>query len=298
MEFRKYEKVHRLHKEEVDGILIGTCYVQEKIDGSNTSVWLDNNGNLKMASRNKEIIEGFNGFVDYIKENDAIQSLLKDYPTWRLYMEWLVRHTLQYKETAYKKAYLFDIFDGEKYLSIEDVNQIADEYGIPKPYYFGKFENPTPEQLKEFAGQSDIGERGEGIVIKNRDFVDKFGDNHSAKIVTEEFTESNAITVGGNNKHSETYWEMYIVNKYITLGRVQKIMNKIQPEIDERLDMKHIPRINNTVYHDMITEEAWEIAKKVPAIDFKKLQRIAYRKIKQVYVDILNDSVSVADRKN
>ena len=117
-------------------------------------------------------------------------------------------------------------------------------------------------------------------------------------MVSEKFKEENAVTFGGNNKHSETYWEVYITNKYVTLGRVQKVMNKIQPEIDEKLDMKHIPRICGTVYHDVLTEEIWDIAKKAKRINFDALKRIIYKKAKQVYVDILNGSVSVADKKD
>lgn len=116
-----------------------------------------------------------------------------------------------------------------------------------------------------------------------------------AKVVTQEFKEDNAIIFGGNNKFSDTYWEMYVVNKYMTLPRVQKIMQKIQPTVDERLDMKHIPRITNSAFHDMMTEEIWEIVKKVPSLDFKALRNLSVRKAKQIYVDILNNSISVAD---
>ncbi len=302
--FKKFPKIHRLNKEEVEGILIGTCHVQEKLDGANTSIWLDKRGEITCASRNRELTEGFNGFVDYVKENEAINKLLKDYPTFRLYGEWLVRHTIQYNETAYKKFYLYDITeckDGEEqedFLDTIDVKLLADNYCISRPEYLGEFVNPTVEQLNELVGKSTLGDKGEGVVIKNPEFRDKWGNHNYAKIVTESFIEDAATTFGGNNKHATTYWEIYVVNKYITLGRVQKAMHKMQPEIEERLDMKHIPRICGTVYHDMITEEAWEIAKKVHTLQFKELQRIAYKKIKQVYVDILNDSISVADKED
>jgi hypothetical protein len=62
--------------------------------------------------------------------------------------------------------------------------------------------------------------------------------------------------------------------------------------------MKHIPRVCNTAYHDLITEEMWEIQSKVPAIDFKDFRRLAFKKAKQIYVDILNDDISIADRQN
>jgi len=301
--FRKYEKIHRLGKEETEGILVGTCHLQEKVDGANTSIWRNEDGTLGKGSRNQDVTGGsFQGFTQYVDEHKGIKEFFEVHPTLRLYGEWCVRHTIQYRETSYRKFYLFDIWDGEKFIMPFQVADIGEAFGIDVVPGHGKIDNPTIEELNELVGRSELGDRGEGIVIKNLDFRNSFGDLCYAKIVTQSFKEDNAIVFGGNNKHSDTYWEMFVVNKYITLPRVQKIMNKIAPTLDlredgtpERLDMKHIPRIIGTVYHDMITEEAWEIATKVQKLDFKALKQLAGRKIKQVYCDILNESLSVAD---
>jgi len=90
---------------------------------------------------------------------------------------------------------------------------------------------------------------------------------------------------------------MYVVNKYCTVARVRKIMQKLQSESDTRLDMKDTPRVAGTCYHDMWTEEVWEIVKKVPALNFKKLQGFCMKKFIQIYHDILNNSLSIADNK-
>ena len=39
--FKKYRKIHRLGAEENEGILVGKVMIQEKIDGANTSIWLE-----------------------------------------------------------------------------------------------------------------------------------------------------------------------------------------------------------------------------------------------------------------
>lgn len=292
--FRKYEKIHRLGKEETDGILEGTCYIQEKIDGANTSIWMED-GTIHMGSRNNDITgKDFNGFPSYVYSHEGIQEFFRNNPEKRLYGEWLVRHTLEYPETAYKKFYLFDIHTGSGFCCRAEVMGLAVAYQIEHVPEFAVIENPKLDELMEYVGKSSIGEKGEGIVIKNEKFINQFGDRVCAKIVTENFKEDNAVIFGGNNKHSDTYWEVYIVNKYMTLGRIQKIMHKLQPEIDKRLDMEHIPRVVNTAYHDMLTEEIWEIAKKAGTIDFKALQRIATKKAIQIYKDILNNSLSVA----
>lgn len=300
--FKKYPKVHRLGKEETDGILIGEVHIEEKLDGANASIWLDKRGEITCGSRNRELSEGFDGFVDYVRSDEAISKLLKDHPEFRLYGEWLVRHTISYKETFYKKFYLFDITiakdgeENEEYLSKEEVMQIADDYGIPRPQYHGKFNNPTLEVINEFVGKTALGEVGEGVVLKNHEFRDAFGNHNHAKVVSEKFKEHNAIVFGGNNKHSDTYGEMYIVNKYINAARVEKIMNKLQPLIEERLDKQHTPRVANTVYHDVLTEEIWEIAKNVNNVNFGALKRVCMRKAIQVYHDLLEGSISVADK--
>lgn len=302
MEFRKYEKIHRLGKEETYGILSGTVRLSEKLDGANLSIWKGYDGEIRVGSRNNDLTANgneFNGAVNYCNTHKGINKYLSDFPTHRLYGEWLVRHTLEYNETAYRKFYLFDIHDEEKGFASQDyVQQVAKEYGIEVVPDLGTFTDTNPVELTKLVEQPSVfGKKREGIVIKNLDFVNIFGDKCYAKIVSEGFMEDNGVTFGGNNKYSETYWEQYVSNKYITLERVRKVMNKIQPEVNERLDMKHIPRIMGTVYHDMITEEAWEIANKVKKLDYDVLKRICDKKTKQVYISILNDSISVADLK-
>lgn len=293
MTFRKYEKIHRLGKEEVEGILEGTVYLQEKIDGANTSIWADNS-TIRLASRNQEITSGFNGFIDYIYDSpqgDGIRRLLCEYPDYRLYGEWLVKHTVQYNDIAYKHFYLFDIWDNQKeeYLEPLNVSHLAVSFGIEKPWMMDYINSPALEQIIEYVGKSAIGDRGEGVVIKNPHFTNRWGNKCHAKLVTNNFMEENALVFGGNNKHAENYNELYIIQKYLNRARVEKICNKIHSEIDEKLDLKHIPRITNTVFYDMITEEAWEIAKLNKIVDYKVLKNLAMKKSKLLYMELLDE---------
>ena len=297
MQFSKYQKIMRLGVEETEGILAGKVYIQEKVDGANTSVWMDN-GVLCMGSRSKPITEGFQGFCAYIQMNEPIKKLLADHPDYRLHMEWLVRHTVAYKETSYRKAYLFDISNEEgKLFELDLVRDIAKEYGIPFPQIFEVIENPTIEQINKYVGMTNLGELGEGVVLKNPTFINKFGAQQYAKVVTQKFKEDNALVFGGNNKHSDTYWETFIVNKYMTLARIEKLIHKIEPTLDGgKMGLEHTPRIAGSAFHDMMVEEIWEICKKVGTINFKELNRLAQRKAVQIYKDLISGDVSVADR--
>ncbi len=295
MEFRKYPKIKRLGTEETEGILEGTVFIQEKVDGANVQIWKKEDGTMGMGSRGREVTEEeFNGFVPYIYAHDGIFRLLTTYPEYHLYGEWLVKHSISYKETAYRKFYLFDIFTPDGRMNLEELYKVAEGYKIETPQLFAKLENPKLDDIMEFVGKTNLGEAGEGVVIKNFDFISQFGDMEYAKIVTEKFKEENAITFGGNNKASDSYWEMYIVNKYFTLARVQKVMGKIQPLVDKKLSIEHTARLIGTMYHDVISECMFEIQKKVKKIDFGKLSRLGARKTAKIYIDILNEDLSVA----
>lgn len=296
-EYKKYPKIHRLGKEETDGILEHNVIIQEKIDGANCSIFLLD-GEVRCGTKTRMLPEdeSFRGLTEAVKANPNLKTWLLANEDHVLYGEWLVRHTLAYPETVYGKIYLFDIYDTteKRFYSQASVQEVAGVLGLEYPHVFAEGVM-TEEQIKEFVGKSNIAPAGEGVVLKALDFVNKFGDLSYAKLVTQKFTEDNATVFGGNNKHSETYWEMYIVNKYCTLARVQKIMQKLQSELDRRLDMEHIPRIAQTCYHDMITEEIWEIQSKVPIVNFKELKRLSNKKFIQIYKDILTNSLSVAD---
>ncbi len=206
------------------------------------------------------------------------------------------RHTLSYNEMSYRHFYLFDVQTlGGEYWTQREVQLIAERFGIRFPTIFavGTFKE---DDIKQYVGKTTLGDKGEGVVIKRPGFLNKFGEHTYAKIVTQEFKEDNSLIFGGNQKHSDAYWEMYVVNKYCTLPRVEKIMNKIQPMIDKKLDFEHTSRVISTCYHDMITEECWEISNKVQSLDYKTLKRLSGKKFTQIYHDILNNSISVADK--
>lgn len=300
MTYKTYPKIHRLGKEETDGILDHEFIIQEKVDGANVSIF-ELDGKVRCGTRTRMLPEdeSFRGFQEAVRANFQLAMFFSREPNKILYGEWLVKHTITYPDEAYEKIYLFDIYDKDTdtWLPQEQVKEWAEFLGLEYPHVFavGKF---TEEQIKEYVGKSAIAPAGEGVVLKAPGFVNQFGDHCYAKVVHQKFKESNAIVFGGNNKHSETYWEMYVVNKYCTVGRVQKILQKLQSQTEERLDMKHTSQVAGTCYHDLITEEAWEIAKKLPAVNYKKLQGLCYKKFIQIYHDILNNSLSVADMEN
>jgi hypothetical protein len=178
--------------------------------------------------------------------------------------------------------------------SQEGVKKMGELWSIQTAHLFGVYENPTLELIKELAAQSTLGDKSEGVVIKNYEFLNKFGDRVYAKYVNPEFKEENAIVFGGNNRGAEHYHEIWATNKYMTLARVQKIMQKLSAIKNAPLDIKDTARVIQSAYHDMFEEAMWEIAKKCRAINFVALQNIATRKASKIFRDILDNHISVA----
>lgn len=191
---------------------------------------------------------------------------------------------------------MFDIYDRkyDMWYSQEGVKEMADLWGIKTAHLFGIYENPTMELIQELAKQSTLGPKSEGVVIKNYGFINKFGDKIYAKYVNPEFKEENAITFGGNNRGAEHYHEIWATNKYMTLARVQKVIQKLSAIKDGPLDIKDTARVIQVAYHDMFEECMWDIAKKCREINFPALQNIATRKASKMFRDILDNHISVA----
>ena len=109
--FRKYTHLERFGNSAVRGIEIGECYIFPKIDGTNASVWY-HDGKLCTGSRSRELsVENDNaGFHAWAIEDEKLKAFFAEYPSFRLYGEWLVPHSLKtYREDAWRKFYIFDV---------------------------------------------------------------------------------------------------------------------------------------------------------------------------------------------
>jgi len=327
-----YPKIKRLGDEDNVGILNGTVFIEEKVDGANASVWMQD-GEIRCGSRTRDLTASgseFRGLIDYVKNHEGITAYLQEHPNHRLFGEWLVRHTISYNETSYQKFYLFDILQtpqtfglekitpeqkemkakesmdhrmrdmvrGWRWLSKQEVAEIATTKNIARPKVFAELESPTLEQIQELAGKSDLGKEGEGVVIRNDAFINVWGDRALAKVVTQNFKENNAITFGGNDKYSDTYVEMKMVSEFMTMARIKKIMLKLQPIVDSTLSIKDTGRVIAMAYHDMFEEELWGFVKKNRKINFMSLQKLANKKSARIYSDLLNGHESVAYEKS
>ncbi len=283
-EFLKYTHIERIGTTEVDGILEGRCYVFPKIDGTNGSVWLAD-GKLQAGSRNRHLsLDADNaGFLAAMLEDKAINTFFQSHPDKRLFGEWLVPHSLKtYADSAWRKFYVFDVLQGEKHLSYEDYAPLLEEHGIEYVPPIFIVENPREERLFSALEQNNFlikdGEgSGEGIVIKNYSFINRFGRPAFAKLVTAEFKAKHVKALGPREIKEKARVEDAIAAQFVTKSMVDKVYAKIVNETGG-FSSRDIPRLLNTVFYDIIREETWEILKahKNPTIDFSILMKAVF----------------------
>jgi hypothetical protein len=293
MEFQKYQHIERFGTEEVEQIGIGECYVFPKIDGTNSSVWLED-GQIKAGGRNRELtLESDNaGFYNSIIEDERIGQYLTAYPEYRLYGEWLVPHSLKtYRDDAWRKFYVFDVYKGETPLSYGEYKIGLDVFGIDYISPIRIIRNGGYEDFIKCLDENHFLVKdgqgvGEGIVIKNYDYKNKYGRQTWAKIVTSEFKEKHHKEMGAPITDARPV-EAEIADKYITTALVEKEFEKIKVE-QNGWKSQLIPMLLGKVFYTLIIEEMWHILKDFnnPTINFKTLNAMCIQRIKQVKAEL------------
>lgn len=300
MEFVKYQHVERFGTEEVEGIELGTCLVFPKVDGTNAQVFLKN-GEVCAGSRNRELtLEKDNaGFFSAIKGDEKVIAYLNAHPNHRLFGEWLVPHSLKtYRDDAWRKFYIFDVCvdkeDGTlEYLPYDVYKPLIDEYELDYIPPIRIVKNGDYESFIRCVEENkflikDGSGKGEGVVIKNYDFYNKYRRQTWAKIVTSEFKERHIKEMGAPITEHRLIEEQ-IVDDFVTTAFVDKEYSKIKIE-KEGWRSRYIPMLLGRTFHELINEESWNILRKYdnPTINFKRLNHLVVGKVKEVKPEIFS----------
>lgn len=294
-QFREYMHVEKFGNDEVSGIELGETFIFPKLDGSNASLWpLITNGELRIrgGSRHREVslLNDNQGFYNACNSDERYAAFFSAFPHLRLYGEWLVPHTLKsYRDDAWQKFWVFDVFNdsSNEYVPYEDYKEALDQYSIDYVPPLAKIKNGTYEQFihvlerNNFFIKDGFG-NGEGIVIKNYDYYNKFGKQIWAKIITSEFKEKHHREMGAPETESRLPEEDF-TDLACTEALCRKVMAKIEADNNGGWSSKYIPRLLETVYHDMVVEETWDFIKKNKnvSINFGTLRHFVTKKIKE-----------------
>ena len=297
MFYKSYQHIEKLGTSETEGILKGEVHLSYKIDGSNGCIYLKDNGELGFGSRKRElsITEDNMGFMTSFVTDKSLYSkfeeILKKNPNFIIYGEWLVPVTIKrYGKDAWKKFYVFDVFNNEDgtYLPFNSYKEMLDEYGLLYIPEITVLNDPSEEDIKEYldkTGEFLITEGlGEGIVIKNYDYKNKYGRRTWAKILTEDFKKNKKelrkrIHIAKN----EGDIELLIVNYYLTSEHVLKEKYKIEEKYGG-WSSKNIFELLNRVYDEFLKDNFELILKryKDPTINFKLLRQYSNDFVKEI----------------
>lgn len=303
--FHKYQHVARLGTNETDGIEMGECFIFPKLDGTNGSLWWDGE-KVQAGSRNRHLTPDADnqGFLAHAMFDRRYELFFRKHPHWRLFGEWLVPHTLRtYREDAWRKFYVFDVVadmseertrfndhgvnmgselvEDYRYVHPDVYQSVLDDFEIDYIPYTHVIKNPRPDDLYSLLDKNTFlmqdGEVGEGIVIKNYEYVNKWGRVTWAKLVRNEFKEHHVKSMGATVREGSQGIEEAIVDLYVTESLVRKELAKLTG------DKPIQPRLLSTVYHCILTEETWNFVKKFknPVIDFKRLQKLVTARTKE-----------------
>ncbi len=223
---------------------------------------------------------------------------MQKHPTHRLFGEWLVPHSLKtYRDDAWRKFYIFDVcLDKEEseleYIPYDIYKPMLDEFQLDYISPIGKIKNGNYEYFlkvleKNFFLIEDGKGIGEGIVIKNYNFYNKFKRQIWAKIVTNEFKEKHHKEMDCPILQAEKMIEENIVKDFCTNDFIEKEFAKIKNE-KEGWQSRYIPELLGRVFSELVKEEMWNIVKKYkyPKINFKTLNILVVQKIKEVKKEI------------
>jgi hypothetical protein len=289
MDFKKYMHLERYGNDAVDGIEAGINYIFPKLDGTNAQVWVDAAGNLKAGSRNRTLtLDNDNaGFYNWATQQANLLEFFAGFPEYRLYGEWLVPHSLKtYRDDSWRRFYIFDVEGPYGHKQYDEYQPILEEYGLDYLAPLAIIKNGSYEQYQQclqknvFLIQDGQG-IGEGIVIKNYGFVNKFGDQIWAKMISNAFKEVHHKEMGAPIVGHDLIEEK-IIRDFVTGDLVKKVYAKIV--VDQGgWESKYIPRLLETVFYDLITEEMWDILKKYnnPKIDFRLLKTLTIAEVKR-----------------
>ena len=247
--------------------------IQEKIDGSNTSIYNDN-GSLRLFSRTQEITnekENFQDFIKFVKNNqDNILKYLSN--GYCIFGEWLGQAKIPYNKKAKIGTicpyYVFDIassienMDDEdkikrNYIPISDARYLVKNMllefvpTIVEEMTMNDFNELIPSYVENQKSLIDEESIREWIVVKTIDGIKRI------KIVASQFSEVKQKKI--KNLSNENEW----INKYLTPMRIQKFLMKVKEKEnieelkkeDYKLIFSNLPLLSD----DILNEEQEDI---------------------------------------
>jgi len=301
-----YPNVYQLGHKLVSNVLNGYVLVQEKIDGSQISFGIDNLGDLRIRSKNKEIdIEHpddmFRLAVEWIVKN---RSNLQAGWTYRgEYLQKSKHNTLAYSRVPINHIILFDICDGvESYLPYSEVKAEAERIGLEVVPLIAEGELTEANILArkdEWLSRESIlgGTKVEGVVIKNYHVFTAEKKVAMAKIVRSEFKEQNSSNWKDEHPTSQDIIQR-LIETYRNEARWRKAVQHLRDAGELQGEMKDIPLLMKEVSADVLKECKDEIVERLFAYAWPKIMKGITRGLPEWYKTQIDDLFKLPDERS
>lgn len=281
---RTYQKILGDHKPETKPVLDGLIVVEEKVDGSQFRIEIDDQGKISCASHHQEL-----NLLDspFKKATDTAQNIFKTFrakpgdvvSVFCEYLEKPKHNAIPYARVPKDNLVIWDVFENGRWLYRGDKEFFARSFGmeVVPLLWAGVAQDFTKElQAELLSRESFLKHQGgydriEGIVVKN---YDKFWDPEkyswltghylALKIVNDSFKEKNRVANPTRGNGLEELKE-----SCRTEARWRKAVQHLTEKGLLVNDMKDLSSICPRVIQDLeeeeketIKEELWKLYKK------------------------------------
>ncbi|MFC7188406.1 RNA ligase family protein [Halocatena marina] len=195
---RKYEKIRRIgHRDNEELFDSGYIAVQEKMDGANFRIYINEDRELSFGSRNidyrnvpdEDVDKNFRPAIEYIRDSarlTAVYDVVNNYGPVTLFGEAMHKHELDYDWDSTPRVLGFDVYSHlkDEYLQWTIAEEIFNRLNIETAPVldFGPVDEITPSDYEEIESSYRDG-IAEGVVFKNHSTQTR------AKLITEAFAE-------------------------------------------------------------------------------------------------------------
>lgn len=304
---RSYQKIPGDHRKEIQDIWEGYLIVEEKVDGSQFRVEIDEKGMIYCGSHHQELNLTDNQFKQAIDEAQKVFAGIKSDPNdiISIFCEYLRKpkhNVIPYERVPNHNLAVFDVLIGGKFLDRESKERFVFNVGlevVPMLWrgeakdFTDKVKNKLLE-TKSFLGHQKGYDRIEGIVIKNYNKyydVNKYpwleGTPMFTKIVNDDFKEKNKVS------HPKAGDKIETLKKSIcTEARWIKAVQHCKERNELVGDMVDLQKLAPEIVRDLVEEEKEGLKEELWKLYGKQLTQASVKGLPQWYKERLKNGLS------
>jgi len=289
-----YPKIYAIGHAGVDGIFEDEIIIEEKIDGSQFSFGVDEEGNYYAKSKRVQLPPTLpENDMFYVAVNRVAELSANLKPGYVYRGEFLRKpkhNALAYDRIPTKNIILFDINveHSSRFLSYEEKKEEAERLGLEIVPLMFKGKVTSHEMFKGFLQQTSIlgGVKPEGVVVKNYSRFGKDGKPLFAKFVSEEFKEVHRKDWKETHKTSKDILQI-LGEQYNSKARWMKAIQRLRDEGKLEHSPRDIGELMKEIPNDILEECKDEIQEALFKWAWPSIKRHSLRGFAQWYKELL-----------